>query len=270
MNAFATHFAYEFRTGIRNKQMLLLYYLFPLGFYLMMGFIMTAINPIFRDIIIPSMIAFAVLSASLLGIPEGLVNGRESGIFRSYKINGVPVESILSIPILTTILHLTILAAIITISAPLLFNAPLPTNWFIFAIIFLVFAFASTTLGALIGVIAPNSRMSVMLSQLIYVPSILLGGLMIPYSLLPEMAGKFAQLFPATHAMNAFNGLAMGGVADFSPWGSILVLLIGGVLAFGLAIYLFSWDSKNTARRGSPYLALLVLVPYVVGIFVLG
>jgi hypothetical protein len=25
----------------------------------------------------------------------------------------------------------------------------------------------------------------------------------------------------------------------------------------GLSIYLFSWDSKNTSRRGNPYLALL-------------
>ena len=40
MNAFFHHFAFEFRTDIRNKQLLLMNYLFPLGFYLMMGFIL--------------------------------------------------------------------------------------------------------------------------------------------------------------------------------------------------------------------------------------
>jgi hypothetical protein len=47
------------------------------------------------------------------------------------------------------------------------------------------------------------------------------------------------------------------------------MLLISGILAFGLAVYLFSWDSRNTTRRGHPLLALLVLLPYVLGIFLL-
>ena len=90
---------------------------------------------------------------------------------------------------------------------------------------------------------------------------------MLPHRMLPEVAGKIAQLLPATQAMNAFNGLAMGKVADFSPWGSVSILFISGLLAFGLAVYLFSWDSRNTARRGHPSLALLALLPYVAGIF---
>ena len=69
--------------------------------------------------------------------------------------------------------------------------------------------------------------------------------------------------------MNAFNGLAMGKVADFSPWGSVIALLLSGILAFSLASYLFSWDSRNSARRGHPALALLVFLPYLVGMFFL-
>ena len=88
---------------------------------------------------------------------------------------------------------------------------------------------------------------------------------MLPYSMLPDAAGKVAQLLPATQAMNAFNGLAMGTVADFSPWGSVIALFASGLLGFALAIYLFSWDSHNTKRRGHPLMGLLVLLPYVVG-----
>ena len=102
MNAFIHHFLFEFRTGIRNKNLLLLNYLFPLGFYLLMGFVMVEINPLFQENIIPAMVIFAVLSATMLGIPDPLVNARENGIFRSYKINGIPALSILIIPALTT------------------------------------------------------------------------------------------------------------------------------------------------------------------------
>jgi hypothetical protein len=64
--------------------------------------------------------------------------------------------------------------------------------------------------------------------------------------------------------MNAFKGLAMGGIADFNPWSSVIALVASGLLAFSLAVFLFSWDSRNTERRGHPLLALLFLLPFVI------
>ena len=130
-------------------------------------------------------------------------------------------------------------------------------------------ACACAGLSILIGVVSPSSRMTVLWAQLVFIPSMLLGGMMLPYSMLPDLARKFAQLLPATHAMNALNGLAMGKVAAFSPWGSITILFVSGLLAFGLAVYLFSWDSRNTTRRGHPLLAVLVLLPYIAGLIFL-
>ena len=221
MTAFINHFAFEFRTGIRNKQLLLMNYLFPIGFFLMMGFVMAGINPLFRETMTPAMAVFAVLAATLLGIPDPLVNARENGIFRSYKINGVPSISILVIPALTTMLHLTIVTAIITAVGPLLFDAPIPENWFNYVLVFAALAFAMAGISVLIGVVSPSSRVTILYSQLLFIPSILLSGMMFPYDMLPDIAGKIAQLLPATQAMNAFNGLAMGGGASFSPWGSV-------------------------------------------------
>jgi len=137
MNAFINHFSFEFRTGIRNKTLLLMNYLFPLGFYAMMGLLMTGINPAFRETMIPTMTVFAVLAATILGLPDPLVTAREAGIFRSYKINGVPAFSILVIPALTTILHTAVVTIIITSTAPLFFDAPLPVNWLGFIVTFL-------------------------------------------------------------------------------------------------------------------------------------
>lgn len=266
MTAFTNHFGFEFRTGIRNRSLLLLNYLFPLAFYLMMGFVMTGINPLFRDVLLPAMVVFAIYTAAILGLPDPLVQARDAGIFRSYKINGVPKLNILSIPALTTSLHLVIVTLFICITAPLLFNAPTPVNWLNFAIVFLVTAFACAGMGVLIGVISPNSRSTILLSQLFFLPSMLIGGLMIPYSMLPPVAQIAAQLLPSTQAMNAFKGLAMGQTADFWPWGSVIILLAGGLTAFGLALYLFRWDSQHTKRRLPVAVALLALVPYAVGI----
>jgi ABC-type multidrug transport system permease subunit len=92
---------------------------------------------------------------------------------------------------------------------------------------------------------------------------------MVPYGMLPAAMRKVAQLLPATHAMNAFRGLAHGLAADFDPVGSLLVLLVSGVLAFGLAVWLFNWDSRNRTQRGHPLLGLLAVLPYAVGVLFL-
>ncbi len=270
MSAFTTHFSYDFRTGIRNRGLLLLNYLFPLAFYLMIGFVMTAINPLFRDVLLPAMVIFAVYTAAILGLPDPLVQAREAGIFRSYHINGVPKINLLLIPALTTSLHLVIVTVIIAVTAPLLFDAPTPVNWLNFALVFAATLLACAGLGVLIGVVSPNSRSTILFSQLLFLPSMLIGGLMLPYGMLPRVARMAAHLLPSTHAMNAFKGLAMGQTPDFSPWGSLLVLLSGGLIAFALAYLLFRWDSHHTARRLPVAVALLALAPYVAGVIAFG
>ena len=269
MSAFVNHFSFEFRTGIRNKTLLMMNYLFPLGFYALMGLVMAEINPLFLETMIPAMVVFAILAATMLGLPDPLVTAREAGIFRSYKINGVPAFSILAIPALTTILHTAVVTIIITATAPLLFDAPPPVNGPGFVLTFLLTAFACAGLAVLIGVVSPSSRMTVLWSQLVFLPSMLLGGMMVPYGMLPETVRRIARLLPATHAMNAFRGLGQNVAADFDPLGSLIILLASGVLAFGLAIYLFNWDRRNTTPRGHPLLALLALLPYALGVFLL-
>jgi ABC-2 type transport system permease protein len=269
MNAFLVHFLFVFRTGLRNRQLLMLTYLFPLGFYALVGYIMLEINPGFQEAMIPAMILFACLAATMLGLPDYVVVGRESGIFRSYKINGVPAAHILLVPILTTILHLALVSALIVGSAAVFFDAPLPANWLGFFGVFLAITLACSALGVLIGVISPSSRVTVLWSQLIFLPSMLIGGLMIPYSLLPAAAQPFARLLPAAHAMNGFRGLAYLFTTDFSPWGSLLTLTLGGMMAFLLAIALFNWDRRNQTRRGHPAWAVLAVLPYALGMLFL-
>jgi ABC-2 type transport system permease protein len=266
MTAFTNHFLFEFKTGLRNSTSLLMNYLFPLAFYAMMGLVMTQINPIFKDYMIPAMVVFVGMVSTLLGMPGPLVESREAGIYRSFKINGVPALSILAIPTLSTVFHALIASALIAVTATPFFDALPPVRWDLFVLLTLLTAFVFGGLGALIGVVSNNSRSTVLWSQLIFLPSMLLGGLMMPLSVLPESIRPVSSLLPSAHAMQAFMGLAYGQETVFDPLISVLVLLASGLLAFGLAIYLFNWDSRNSARRGHPLLALLVLVPYIAGI----
>jgi ABC-2 type transport system permease protein len=268
MRAFAYHFSFEFFTGLRNKTLLLMMYLLPLGFHFMMGLMMVDINPFFKETMIPAMVIFAILSGMILGLPQPLVEAREAGIFRSYKINGVPAGSILVIPAISALIHASIVSLVIVVTGSMVFQAPLPVNWLPFVLVFLTLACTCSGFGVLIGVISSSSRVTVLWSQLIYLPSMMAGGLMVPLQMLPEALVRVARLLPASYAMDAFKGMAMGMPIDYDPAWALLILFVSAVLAFGLALFLFSWDSRNTARR-SPLLALLVLLPYILGMIFL-
>ena len=266
MIAFANHFAFEFKTGLRNPTQLLMNYLLPLGLYGVLGLVMTQVNPLFRQTMIPAMATLASLSSTILGLPSPLVESREAGIYRSYKINGVPALSILAIPMLTTIFHALIVSGIIAATAPALFKGAVPTHWGAFVSLTLLTAFTCGAIGTLIGVVATSSSGTVLWSQLIFLPSMLLGGLMMPLDVLPESVRRFSALLPPARAMQAYLGLAYNQPTVMGPLASVAVLLASGILAFGLAAYLFNWDNRNSARRGHPLMALLVLVPYVLGL----
>lgn len=265
MIAFSHHFLYDFRTGLRDKSLLLMNYLFPLGFYVLMGLLMTRLNPTFAPTMIPAMILVAVMTCTLLGLPNPVVEARESGIFRSFKINGVPALSIIAIPILSSFVHMILVSALITFSAGPFFKAGIPVHWGTFVLILVLTIFSMASLGMLIGVVSPNSRSIVLFSQSIFLPAMILGGLMIPSSMLPAALYRISLLLPTTHAMNAWRGLAFGLPTTFDPIWGVLSLLSSGLIAFLLAVYLFSWDSKNQAKGRSSYLAILALFPYILG-----
>jgi ABC-2 type transport system permease protein len=269
MTALLNHFAFEFKTGLRNPTLMLMNYLFPLAFYALMGLVMTQINPGFKETLTPAIVIFAILVSTLLGLPAPLVESRDAGIYRSYKINGVPALAILAIPTLTTIFHALIVSAVIALTATPLFGAAPPVDAASFALITLLMAFTCGALGSLIGVIASGSRSTVLWSQLIFLPSMLIGGLMMPLSLLPTSVRSVSGLLPTTHAMQAYAGLAYNQDTLIDPLAAAAILLSAGILAFGLAIYLFNWDSHNRTRRGQPWLALLAAAPFAVGMFLL-
>jgi ABC-2 type transport system permease protein len=275
MSAFFHHFAYDFKTGIRDRSRLLMFYLFPLVFFFLVGGMMTSLNPLFRLTMIPAMVLFAVMCATLLSLPAVLVTARESGVFRSYRISGVPASSILSIPVMGTGVHMVIVAVIFTVAGARVFNGATPASVAGFLAAALLSYAAYAGIGALIGVAAGSATAAILIAQVLYVPSIILGGLMVPLSILPGGLQRVALLLPATHCMAVFTGLggmpAAGGGATGEaaattgagiPWLSLGVLGVSAVLSFGLAALLFQWDTRASQPGRKAFLAILAAAPY--------
>ena len=266
MNGFASHISYDLKSGVRDKSLMLMNYLFPVAFCLMIGMFMPRINPEFLNIMIPGMVLFAIMSGTLMTIPFTLITAREGGILRSFRVNGVPAVSLITIPIIGSVLHMVAASAILTVISGALFGALLPANWAWFLVTFVLTSVCLASIGVLIGIVAQSSRNGTLIAQAVYIPSIMLGGLMVPEALLPDGLKAAASLFPATHAMRAFNSLAMAGaqpvLGDLMP---LLILAASIAINVWLSFRLFQWDSRPLgAKRGM--LALIAVLPFAVSI----
>ncbi len=268
MSGYAAHLSHDLKTGIRDKSLMLMTYLFPIGFFLMVGMFMPALNPGFLDIMIPGMIVFAVMSATLLTIPFTLVGGRETGVFRSFRVNGVPAGALITIPVVGCLIHTAAVAAILTVGGALLYGARLPTNWGWFALVFLLTSACFATLGVLIGIVAQSTRSGTLLAQAVYLPSVMLGGLMVPEEMLPEGLRTAASLLPATNSMRGFTALALDGTWSATHVWPLLILAAGILVNVVLCFVLFQWDTRP-ARPRLRLLALLAVVPFAAGMVIM-
>lgn len=263
------HAGVELRTGVRDRTLLLMTYLFPLGFFGFMGVFMTEMNPDFIEVIIPGMAVFAMLAAAMFGLPGPMISARETGVLRSYRINGVPTGAVFGVPAVTTVAHLMVVGAIVALAAPLLFDAEPVGTVTTFALVMAVAALTHAALGALIGVVSANSRISVLWSQLLFLPSVLLAGIMVPADQMPEAFQSLSLLLPATYAMEAFRGLSFGAETLVAPWLALGVLAVGAAAAFALTRLCYAWDEHGAGRRLHPAFAVLALAPYAVTALVL-
>jgi ABC-2 type transport system permease protein len=260
MNAFMYHLLYDIKTGLRDKSLMLMNYLFPLGFLVLAGIFMTQVNPFFKDIMIPGMILFGIMSTNLLNLPSTQIQAREAGIFRSFKVNGVKLASLVFIPVIGSSIHSVLVSVIITVISMFFFNAMAPVHWLWFFVVLFGCAICLSTISMLIGVVSPSPHAGILLAQLVFIPSVILSGLMVPSDMIPANLQFIVSLLPASHGIQAFNNLSMGsGNGQFEP---LVILFASSILNLLLCAALFQWEAGKPAGKKS-FLGLLALVPFI-------
>lgn len=259
MKKFLKHLFLEFKISIRDKSMIFMNYLFPLGFFFLIGSIMTKIHPEFKEQMIPAMILFTIMSSTLLTIPNAIVTARQSGIYRSYKIYGVNKFEIIGIITISTMIHIFISSVIIYFCAQKIFEAATPEKPLILIGICLLYALINIGISLLIGILSNNTRVTTLWAQLLFIPSIVVGGIMVPLTTLPNSLGNLTKILPSTYAMNSINVLAMDNTvatavsetslaSGISVNESIIMLVTVLIISYLISLLLFRWDNKTKIK----------------------
>ena len=197
MNCFLYSLVLQWKLDIRSKSLLVTFYIVPLLFFLIMGGIFTSVSPGMGTTLIQSMIVMSVSMGAFLGLPPSLVEIYGSDIKKIYNANGVPIYLGLLTMVLSAFVHLMMTSIVILLLAPILFKASLPTQLPFFLLSLTIYIVVSLSIGSILGLTLNNQAKLTMLAQLVFLPSIMLSGIMFPISLLPDFLQVIGHVFPA-------------------------------------------------------------------------
>lgn len=245
MKGFLKYLSIQFKMDLRDKGTLLNFYLVPLIFFFVMGSVFSSIDPFMKKYLAASMTIFAITMGAVMGAPVPIIQMRETGTLRAFKVNGIPGIAVLSVHAVSTFLHLLLVSVIIYIVSPLAYGSEVPKNQILYFVVLIVFLAVNIGIGLLIGAAAKGQSFAHMFSMMIFLPSLLLSGIMFPVSMLPKSFLWLGRIFPATHALQSFYGLAYKTKTDLNAIFCLAVLIVMAIVMFVLAILRFTSIRKN-------------------------
>ena len=230
MKALLYGIALQFKLDIRSRSMLITCYLVPLVFFLFMGGIFTSIDPNTAKTLIPSMTVFTVTMSALMGFPPAIAEIYGTDVKKVYMANGAPIWFGVITQFVSSFVHTFIVCIIIFAVSPLVFKAELPTNllWYFLSLISLLAV--TLAIGCIFGLLIKQQAKLTMVAMIIFLPSIMLSGIMFSADLLPQFMQYTACVFPATIAFKA--------MTDFQIWHIPVLLAVFAVLCGVIALLL--------------------------------
>lgn len=198
MGAFLYSVGLQWKLDLRNKEIFMTYYVVPLVFFAFMGGMFTSIDPNAYKTLIQSMTIFGVTMGAFLGSPIPLVELYSSEMKKVYIVSGIPLWTSVVTNFISGFIHLMIMSLVIFVIAPIAFDATIPNNLVTYFVSLIIFIFTSLSVGTILGLFVNSVSKLTMVSQIIFLPSIMLSGIMFPNDMLPKVLQHVGKIFPAT------------------------------------------------------------------------
>lgn len=198
MKPFIYQIGLNWKLNFRSKELLVHYYLVPLVFYLFIGGVFTTIIPDADKSLIQVMTVFAITMGGVLGSPYPLVEFYHSDIKKAYQVGKIPLWTIAASNFISGVMHLFLMSLLILISAPIIFKAQLPASIIVYLAALFLFIIVSLSVGMIFGLCFKSAAKMGMATQLVFLPSIMLSGIMFPAKMLPPLLQTIGRILPAT------------------------------------------------------------------------
>jgi ABC-type multidrug transport system permease subunit len=246
MRVFSSQVRLGLILAIRNRMALIYGFIFPLIF-------LGAYAALYRHDEVPialhlgELLTVTILGGACFGLPTTLVSEREKGVWRRYRLTPAPLWKLLAAT-LTTRLILILAAALLQIALGMALGMPLPAHPLGLLAAFVLTALAFMGLGMIIAALADNVPAVQALGQCIFLPMLIIGGVAVRLSTLPDWALRLSTFFPGRYAVAALQSNVTGEGLSATGFDLIALGLIGAAAKIA-GLRLFRWDAGKH-RRG--------------------
>jgi ABC-2 type transport system permease protein len=248
MDAFLNQFRISLRLHSRNRMALIYSYLFPTIFLI-------AFWVLYRYDRVPlarhmgELLTVTALGGACFGLPTTMVSERERGVWRRYRLAPVRTGVLLASTVAARYV-LLVVAGLLQVALAMAVGMPLPSHPLDLWVAFSLVAFALLGLGLVIATLADNVPAVQALGQCIFLPMLIIGGVAVQLSSLPEWAQHVSAFFPGRYAVEAMQSSVTGQGLRVMGF-SLLALFLIGLAGFVAGIKQFRWDAQERfAQRG--------------------
>jgi len=195
------------------------------------------------DFLLPGSIAFAVIATSLVSLGITTAYDRYYGVLK--RLGGSPLSrpELLAAKIVAVLVVETVQVALLVALAALGlgWQAPAGASWALVVVSVLLGTLAFAGIGLLLaGLLRAETMLAV--ANVLFVLSLVLGGIVVPIDHLPAPLAAIAGALPAAPLADALRVALGASPAPPDAAGSLALLAIWGVGAVALAARTFRWE----------------------------
>jgi ABC-type transport system involved in cytochrome c biogenesis permease component len=249
LNGWFRHLLLTITLNFANPQAIVYGYLVPVLFLLAFGSVFRADSPPLQAHM-GQVLTITILGGACFGLPTALVAEREQGVWRRYRLLPLPAAWLVLSVVIARVLFVASAVLMQIALAKAVYGTPLPSQPGIAVPAFFFVTAAFLALGLLIAALADTVPAVQALGQCIFLPMIMIGGVGVPLTALPDWAQAAAGFMPGRYAVELLQPCFDGRNGLPGSAFRLGALSVIGLAAGVAAVRLFRWEAG--ARIGRP------------------
>lgn len=181
-----------------------------------------------RNYNVPAVAGAIVFLICLLLTSLAIVREREIGTLEQLMVSPLSAMELIAGKTIPFAIIGLVDVAIVTVAALFWFKVPLAGSFLLLMFASLLFILSSLGIGLLISTVSKTQQEAFMTSFLVFMPTILLSGLMFPITSMPALFQWLTLINPMRHYLDIVRGIFLKGDAIAPLWPQYLALVVLG------------------------------------------
>jgi len=250
------------RLALRNRAFIFFSLVFPLVFLFLFLGLFARSNVAAVPYMLASVLALTVMG-SFWGLSMQLVNFREQGILRRFRLTPVGAGAMLASSIGSNyILTLPTVVIEFAVARNLFHMQGWGNLWGVFLLVTLgIVTFAA--LGLIVASVTNTAQETQVINQILWSAFLFLSGATLPLPMLPSWIQRFALFLPATYLVVGLERVMVAHVGALQVIAELLSLAISAAIAFVISQQLFRWEPEAKIPRRAKLWAASTIIPFI-------